>query len=637
MIQFRSLRMGACRLLSMSIATWLALGGVAAAQQIAGGITRELATRFVRGVDSAFDPNTNTFLVVGGQGSLVGVCINSSGVAVAGPFTINNTGHAQFPRVRYSPHVLGTGGFLVAWPEEAGAFVDLRARTVNCSGAMGAEQVISGGHSAWLESGAALAYSSTSQRFLVAWKSFPGLPAGAPIRLKVTLVNTSGARVSDVVNVSPEFGRDPGVAWDPTTNQFGVSFNGENGSGSVAYSAFAVVPAWNPAGFTRQTFNSIAGGMTTISDLAFNTATKRYVMTWFEFSSGALARIAEFGAAGNLLAMGTASGRLGSYDALSIAYNPVSGTFLLGGVDRTNDAMLGLELNSRGFPFNGENTVSSSHRPSYYTRVSSSTHSKSWNGTFAARNFNGMGSVMVTGFASGGGPAGAFGSSGGATPPPSSPPPPTGCTTIQPGPGWTCVNGGWLPPTTTPPPSTGTCTTMSPGPGWVCVNGGWLPPTTTGGSGGGCSTPKPVSNWVCVNGGWVPPDSPLAPTSCSTPRPGTNWVCVNGGWLPPDLAPSTGGGGGGCSTVKPVSNWVCVNGGWVPPDSPLAPTSCTTPRPGTNWVCVNGGWLPPDQAPATSAPIVVSSCPGSAPAAGWVCVNGGWVPPNHPLVTGGGD
>ena len=98
-----------------------------------------------------------------------------------------------------------------------------------------------GGHSAWLESGAALAYSSTSQRFLVAWKSFPGLPAGAPIRLKVTLVNTSGARVSDVVNVSPEFGRDPGVAWDPTTNQFGVSFNGENGSGSVAYSAFADV------------------------------------------------------------------------------------------------------------------------------------------------------------------------------------------------------------------------------------------------------------------------------------------------------------------------------------------------------------------------------------------------------------
>ena len=79
-----------------------------------------------------------------------------------------------------------------------------------------------------------------------------------------------------------------GLAFTPV--KFGVSFNGENGSGSVAYSGFAVVPAWNPAGFTRQTFNSIAGGMTTISDLAFNTATKRYVMTWFEFSSGALAR-----------------------------------------------------------------------------------------------------------------------------------------------------------------------------------------------------------------------------------------------------------------------------------------------------------------------------------------------------------
>jgi hypothetical protein len=665
MIQLRSLRTGAMRLVCTSMLAWLTLGGVATGQQVQGAPTQEVATFFVRGVDSAFDPAANAYLVVGGQGVLVGVCINASGFPIAGPFTINGDGYGSFPRVRYSPHVFGTGGFLVAWGEEVGNPSEIHGRTVSCSGAMGAEQVLSGGHSAWLESGPALAYSTTSQRFLVAWKSFP-----PNVRVKVTLVDNGGTRVSEVVDVSPEFGRDPGATWNPHTNQFGVSFSGENSSGTAVYSGFAVVPAWNPAGFARTTFNFLSGAMTTITDLDVNTATGNYVMTWFELSSGALAKIAEFDPNGNIATQGVASGRLGSYDALSIAYNPISGTFLLGGIDRGNDAMLGLELNARGFPFNGENTLSATHRPSYYTRVASSTLSRNWSGTFAARGFNGIGSVIVTSFASGGGPPGSFaGGGGGTSEPPPPPPPSTGCSTVQPGPGWTCVNGNWFPgsdtggggsgdgscttvspgagwvcdngnwqpPTTTP--SSGGCTTVSPGSGWVCVNGGWLPSGSPGAPlppSSSCPSVQPGPGWVCVNGGWVPLDSPLAPSYCPTVSPGPGWVCVNGGWLPPDQAPATGGGGGGgCTTPIPVTGWFCVNGGWVPPDSPYAPTGCSTPWPGTGWVCVNGGWLPPDQAPASAVPPPGSSCVGAAPAAGWVCVSGSWLPPNHPLVTGG--
>jgi hypothetical protein len=637
--------------------------------------TLEVATFFVRGVDTAFDPNTNSYLIVGGQGVLVGVCVNANGIPISGVFTINGEGHGQFPRARYSPHVFGSGGFLVTWPEEVGATVELHARPVNCSGGLGAEQVISGGHSAWLESGAAVAYSTTSQRFLVVWKSFP--LATAPIRVKAVLVDNNGSLASGVVDLSSGFGRDPGVTWNPSLNQFAVSFSGESGDRNPSFSAFAIVPASNPAAFTRTTFNTIFGGLTTITDIDYNPVTNRYIMTWFEFSSAALAMIAEFDTAGTLISQGPASSRLGSYDALSTAYNPVSGTFLLVGVDRSNDAVLGLELNSRGFPFNGENTLSSTHRPSYYNRVAASNSSRSWDTVFAARSFNGIGSFIARSFASGGGPAGAHGGGGGSTDPQPPPPSSSGCTTIQPGPDWQCVNGNWLPPSTTSPSPTSSCTTVQPGPGWVCVNGNWLPsdspsapsPTSS------CTTVQPGPGWVCVNGNWLPSDSPLAPpppsSSCPTVQPGPGWVCVNGNWLPPDspLAPPSTSS---CPTIQPAPGWVCVNGNWLPPDSPLAPppptSSCTTIQPGPGWVCVNGGWLPPDAAPTPSsggggggcttiqpgpgwvcvngnwlppdsseAQALSGGCTGSAPASGWVCINGGWLPPDHPLVTGGGN
>lgn len=577
MIDARRTRTFAGRLVACSLLACITIAGAgrtAAAQQIEGGATQEVATFFVRGVDSAFDPSTNSYLVVGGAGPLLGVCVNAAGVPISGLMTVNPEGYGSFPRVAYSPVI---GGFLVAWPEEVGSPSEIHARTVRCSGALGPEQVISGGHSAWMESGPAIAYSATSGRFLVAWKSFPTV--AAPIKVKAVLVDNNGTAVSGVVDISPGFGRDPGVAWNPATDQFGVSFSGESGTSN--FSGFAVVPASNPAAFSRITFNFFTGGMATITDVTYNAATNRYLMSWFEISTGFFAKVAEFDAAGNLLTSGIASFRVGSYDALSIAYNPVSRTSLLGGVDRANDAMIGIELNSRGFPFNGENTLSATHRSSFYERVSSSTLGKSWLGSFSARLFNGIGVVPVTSFSSGGGPGGSYDAPA-PGPGPAPPPPSGGCTTIQPGPGWTCVDGGWRPPSDTPPPPappppappppTG-CTTIQPGPGWVCVDGGWLPPSLAPAPPppppptSSCTTVQPGPGWVCVGGGWLPPGSPLIPpslpppptSSCTTPQPGPSWVCVDGGWLPPDMA---------CPTVSPGPGWTCVGGGWLPPGYP---------------------------------------------------------------------
>lgn len=115
--------------------------------------------------------------------------------------------------------------------------------------------------------------------------------------------------------------------------------------------------------------------------------------------------------------------------------------------------------------------------------------------------------------------------------------PSAGCTSVRPGPDWTCHIGGWLPPgitppgstppppTPPPPPSSGTCTSVRPGPDWNCHNGGWLPPGIT--PPGGVTAPPPPPPPA-------PPPPPPPGTGCSTPQPGADWVCRNGGWLPPN-------------------------------------------------------------------------------------------------------
>ena len=183
---------------------------------------------FIRGVDTAAAPN-GTYLVVGGQGPLYAVCVNAQGAAISGAMLINATagGYAAFPRAVYSPDVNGgLGGFMVVWAEAVGnpdAMRQLFARVVTCSGAMTAPQVV--WTQVWWEPGdVALAYSSTSKDFLVAWQT-------PEHTVKATLINLAGTRIDAPVLLSPGMGRDPSVTWNSTTNEFGVAFSGETYSG----------------------------------------------------------------------------------------------------------------------------------------------------------------------------------------------------------------------------------------------------------------------------------------------------------------------------------------------------------------------------------------------------------------------
>jgi hypothetical protein len=417
---------------------------------------------------------------------------------------------------------------------------------------MGAEHVI--GSNPWNESGAAVDWSPLSSKYLVAWKS-----AVSPSFVYAQLVNADGTPSGGPVQLSTGFGRDPGVAWNPTTNEFGVSYSGETGDG--AYSVLAIVPAANPGAVRRTTFNPIGNGSKTyLTDLAYNTRTQRWVMSWFQLSGGPFAKVAEFDNAGAFVSSSTASSSIGSYDALSFAWNRASGTFLLVGIDQA-DQLRVAELNGNGARLATEQPVATGFAPIRYPRVDANFQSARWFSVFSRGNgsaaFQGTGEVVFQ-----------AGSTGG--PGPIEPVPPTdpGCPSVRPAQDWVCVPPNWLPPDLAPrtpnpsppppppPPPPPQCPSVQPGPGWVCVPPNWLPADQAP------VQPKPK-----------PEPQPPDESSCTSIKPGPDWVCDgHGNWLPPGLAPRVPQdppNDGTCSGSAPVAGWVCKQGNWLPPDHPL--------------------------------------------------------------------
>ena len=139
------------------------------------------------------------------------------------------------------------------------------------SGLGAAGTVNSGDQGSWWEAGAPSAYSPVSQLFIVTWQTCCG---GGSV-VKYRMVDLNGQPVSNIVQVSGGYGRDPGVAWNPATNQFGMSYDGEDLMSVI--SAFALVSGGGQL-LRRNVFHrSVA---TYITDVAFNPATGNYVMVY---------------------------------------------------------------------------------------------------------------------------------------------------------------------------------------------------------------------------------------------------------------------------------------------------------------------------------------------------------------------
>jgi hypothetical protein len=614
------------------LALALSMPSTASAQLGVLGGSNRIVTGGVRGTDSAFDPVNHIFLTVGAYGTVQGAFVDANQQAIGAPFSLNdspdpNVIFAHYPRVTYSPHINGTGGFLVTWHQNdgAGGANLVHTRIVTYPGGLGtAGTVNAGDQGSWWEAGAPSAYSPVNHLFIVTWQTCCG---GGSV-VKYRMVDLNGQPVGNVVQVSGGYGRDPGVAWNPSTNKFGMSFDGEDLTSVM--SGFAIISGAGQLERRNAFHRSVA---TYITDVAYNPATGNYVMVYSDPFGGGT-RGAEINSAGDAVAEGVLSSVVGAYDGLGLAYNAVSGTFLMTGHHQTSSNVGALELNKRGGRSSGDRVVSSTNPPpaigSFYPRPAVSTDAPRWlvsySKDYAGTYVQGVETVTTGGGADlPMGPASNTPPSSTPTPTPTpSPSAPGGCSTPDPfaamG-GGTCSNGGWFPPGAGPAPAATPTPTPTPTP----------VPTPGAAPAGGCTTADPflaMGGGYCVGGGWQMQAPAGAPTPTPTPGPSP---------VPTPAAPSTAG----CSTADPFvafGGGYCVNGGWqmqppaggvtptpTPTPTPpvLPPSSCSTPDPFTaigGGSCVNGGWIPRNMTLCSgfSDPFVAIG--------GGVCINGGWIP-----------
>ena len=554
-----------------------AMSGPAVAQiSTAGGVYSfsHFSTQgLVKGTDVEYDPVNRVFLVVAScyttcpSGSVYGRFVDANGAPVGGIFTISPAGNGHFPRAEYGEAVNGgNGGFLVTWTQEQAGGNQLYGRVVRYTSAGGQAlgtkpvQLSDGATPAWAEAGAGIAYSPTSQNFLVAWMAY------SPFRVVSRLVHINAAPLTGIRQLSAAYGQDPSVAWNASTNQYGVSFSAENSAGSAGFSVFARVSATDGAMLGRQSFNQISG-FARITDVAYSPLTKRWVMAWAQGlfgSPGWETQIAEIGANGQVINMGLATRRWVGYNSVAIANSPVTNTMLLVSIPPTDETS-GLELNRHGFPISSVTALAPGFT-TRYARVVGNVHSARWAVSFSNNYESGRVFAVRTTSTAGGGTkthaaysgtstgSGSGGSTGGT----STPTAPKGCTTPDPfvsiG-GGTCLgNNVWVPGKTSG--STGGTTGGSTGSGTTggSTSGGGIACTAKGSS--------PVPGWVCVGDGWVPPTHPLASKAVSGSTGGSTGGTTGGSSLPYCSTTPTWAAGGG---------WVRVGAGdWVPVGHPAA-------------------------------------------------------------------
>ncbi len=465
----------------------------------------------LRGSDVAYDPAHDLFLVVIGHGPIFGVFTNPSGAAVTPVFTIMDGVGAfgHFPRVKYSPDASdggggGVGSFLVTWHQSCGAvncvFGKLVSFTTTYGPIVQSLQLISDGaqFGSWHETGPAIAYSRTSRRFLVAWRTNQYAIHGR-------FVDINGLAMGSVMQFESGTSRDPGLAWNASTDEFGLVYTGWDGG---PHASFRRIRASDGLVSPRTAFGYSGGTFSTAIDV---TGRSQYLVTW-ALHPGTMS--ATLDADGALLSTTFVTSGLGFDQSLGMALHPASDTALVVSSDRYTLQIAGVEINSSGSPnvvpqlLTDGATVGSN-----YPMTTAKPNTTQWNVVYV-RDFRAAvlqlintGSIIL--------------------PAPSAP---SGLTV--------CASCSATPPAVAPPPS------VDPPQSTVS-----LTPAPTG-----CAIPDPfrsLGGGSCVNGGWLPPGmaaptvaptptvAPAPVTGCSIPDPFTSiggGICRNGGWIPRGMA-----------------------------------------------------------------------------------------------------
>jgi hypothetical protein len=373
--------------LATSLAIGLSTPAFAQLSRVAATVSSYVPGGIMRGSDVAWDPVNNVYLEVVGNGPIYGVFTDPAGGKLAAFPIFSNDGSnwAHFPHVEYGAGVNGgAGGFLVSWNHNVGNVNYVWARAVSYTAPgylVSSTQLISDGvqGGTWHETGPAIAYSVTSQRFLVAWRSIQ-------YGIRGRFVNANGAPDGVIMQFeNPGGSRDPAVAWNPATNEFGLVYTGFGGSG--AFTSFRRIGAADGAISARQSFGFRPATFATGIDVTYE---NDYVMVW-AIHPGTLS--AKFDQAGNQLSAGTlVTSRFGYDQSLAVAYNTATGTLLPVGSDGSSWELAAAEMDSNGNPASTAAIITDGaiafRGGSFYPMVTQRNGTNQWNVVYS-RNFAG--------------------------------------------------------------------------------------------------------------------------------------------------------------------------------------------------------------------------------------------------------
>jgi hypothetical protein len=290
--------------------------------------------------DVAHDSMRDRFLVVSGNGFIEAHLLDGNGNRLA-VFPVHDPraygGYSQTPRVAFGAGVNGgAGGYLVTWHEAVGPVAVVVGRMVSADGALitnpftiALEAGAPGTGSNWTM-GAAVAYSTTSNEFLVAWM---GAYFTAQ-NIHFTRVNTVGAPLQSPVAITAgaDWERDPSVAYSPHDNEFYIVYAGYREAATYGYVAGQRVQAGTGALIPSQSGELAQSFSTQMSAVAYNPATRQYVVSWYNLSAagGATYGISIQASTGApATAVRVMSAYYFAYDANDIEYNHATGDFLV--------------------------------------------------------------------------------------------------------------------------------------------------------------------------------------------------------------------------------------------------------------------------------------------------------------------
>jgi hypothetical protein len=356
-------------LLLLSPAAWAQLsasGALASAAPPSGTTT-------VRWPDVAYDPADDVFLGISGAGAIFGQYFTGPGALSGSSFVVNSgTVFGQAPRTAYAPDI---GAFLVAWHETIGNDTRIRGRLIrHGKTALTSDFDISPFGTNW-EMGAAMAYSTVSKEFLVAWQD------RGTSQIRVQRVSNAGAPLGTVTTVeTAPYSRDPAVGYDSVTDRFLVAYGGCVGNDDCFIHAQRFQAGTGaPVGAIIVLESAIKAGY--IPEVAFNASTGKSLVVWYRVgtATGLYGKLVDAsGQAGAVLPIAPGAG---SYDANSVAWNPISNTFAVVTHGSTAQDLM-VEVSASGV--SSHPTVllygSAASTGNFNPRVAASTATASWLG-----------------------------------------------------------------------------------------------------------------------------------------------------------------------------------------------------------------------------------------------------------------